>query len=150
MSIFNFAGNLLSGHLNRKHAREMQGAQMKYQTEMWNKQNAYNTPLAQRKRMEEAGMNPALMYGSAQTTTGNAQGAPQGSAPTGQQGSPNVDLGGSLGKFADLKIKSAQADLVAQQAETEKAKRVQMGVQNLLYGNTGASVPSNPPVKKSS
>jgi hypothetical protein len=37
---------------------------------MWHKQNAYNTPAMQMKRMRKAGLNPALMYG--QGNVGNA------------------------------------------------------------------------------
>ena len=43
--------------------------------QMFDYQNAYNTPKAQMQRLKDAGLNPALMYG--QGTTGNAQGYPQ-------------------------------------------------------------------------
>lgn len=39
---------------------------------MWNLQNAYNTPEMQMQRLKEAGLNPNLMYGSGQASTGNA------------------------------------------------------------------------------
>lgn len=39
--------------------------------EQWNANNEYNTPSAQRKRLEEAGFNPALMYNQS-GGTGNA------------------------------------------------------------------------------
>ena len=35
----------------------------KFQEKMWNKTNAYNSPLEQRKRLEKAGLNPNLVYG---------------------------------------------------------------------------------------
>lgn len=44
--------------------------QNKYNEEMWNKQNEYNSPKNQMKRYEEAGLNPQLIYG--QGTPGNA------------------------------------------------------------------------------
>lgn len=40
------------------------------QVEMWNRQNAYNTPEAQMNRFKEAGLNPHLIYG--QGNAGNA------------------------------------------------------------------------------
>lgn len=43
--------------------------------EMWNLQNRYNAPGAQMQRLQEAGLNPHLMYGKG--TVGNAQGMPQ-------------------------------------------------------------------------
>ena len=42
--------------------------------QMWDYQNAYNTPAAQMKRLKQAGLNPALMYG--QGNTGNASQMP--------------------------------------------------------------------------
>lgn len=42
--------------------------------EMWDLQNQYNTPLAQRQRMEEAGFNPNYMAGGGASSTGNASG----------------------------------------------------------------------------
>lgn len=44
----------------------------KRQKELFDYQNAYNTPANQMKRLKAAGLNPALMYG--QGTTGNATG----------------------------------------------------------------------------
>lgn len=47
--------------------------------DMWNRQNEYNTPLAQMQRLQEAGLNPNLMYG--QGNVGNASNAPSFEAP---------------------------------------------------------------------
>lgn len=58
------------GVQNRKNRR--------FQREMFDKQNAYNTPLEQVKRMKTAGLNPALMY----------EGTPQNTASV-----PNVSEG---------------------------------------------------------
>ena len=44
----------------------------KRQKELFDYQNAYNTPAKQMQRLKEAGLNPALMYG--QGNTGNATG----------------------------------------------------------------------------
>ena len=45
--------------------------QADYGLDMWNRQNLYNSPKEQMKRLIEAGLNPHLMYG--QGTVGNAQ-----------------------------------------------------------------------------
>ena len=42
----------------------------------WQMQNDYNTPANQVKRLMEAGLNPALLYGNGSTATGNATSAP--------------------------------------------------------------------------
>ena len=43
-----------------------------HDVDMWNRQNAYNTPEMQMQRLREAGLNPNLMYASGQASTGNA------------------------------------------------------------------------------
>lgn len=62
---------------NEFNAREAQ-KDRDFQLDMWNKQNEYNTPAAQRARMEEAGMNPFL----SDIQTGNASSSPAGAQAT--------------------------------------------------------------------
>lgn len=54
--------------------------------EMWNMQNAYNDPSAQRQRMEDAGYNPNMIAGGGSGAAGNA-----GSLPSYQVNAPQVD-----------------------------------------------------------
>ena len=63
--------NLKIAQMNNEFNERMMQKQMDYNTEMWEKENAYNTASAQRKRLEEAGLNPSLMMngGSAGTAT---------------------------------------------------------------------------------
>lgn len=79
-----------------------QKAMMKWQEEMWNKQNEYNKPINQRARLEEGGFNPHLMYGtgSLANTAGSV-----GSPPT-----PNM-------KYVNM-AQSAQRALEAYQTQT--------------------------------
>lgn len=49
-----------------------------WQLEMWNKLNEYNLPINQRKRLEEAGINPNVAFGNSASTMA----APVGSLPT--------------------------------------------------------------------
>lgn len=69
-------------------SRDQLSQQMKLQdrafaqnVQMWNLQNAYNTPKAQMERYEEAGLNPNIIYGSGSTSAGNAPAAPSYEAP---------------------------------------------------------------------
>lgn len=67
--------------------------QQNYQTEMWNKTNEYNSPSAQRERLEAAGLNPYMMLnggsaGTAQTTSGSSGSSPSGTAPSAQGVNP--------------------------------------------------------------
>lgn len=74
-------GNLYDSYQTRKTAREntdktiaanKEQSELAYQREleMWNLQNAYNTPAAQMERFKAAGLNPHLIYG--QGNAGNA------------------------------------------------------------------------------
>jgi len=63
-------------------AKQRQDAANRQNTEFWNMQNKYNTPKAQMARLKEAGLNPALIYGSGATNTGVAGSiAPSKAAP---------------------------------------------------------------------
>lgn len=58
--------------------KELFFANQQWNEEMWNKQNAYNTPIAQAKRLQEAGFNPYLQN----IDTGSASSVSPVSAPT--------------------------------------------------------------------
>lgn len=59
-----------------------------YQTEMWNKQNEYNDPSAQRARLEAAGLNPYMMMNGGSAGVAGSVSGTQGSAPS--AGSPSA------------------------------------------------------------
>lgn len=105
--------------------------QQQYQMDMWNKTNEYNSPSAQRERLESAGLNPYMMMnggsaGVATSASGSAGSAPTGSSPGAQGITPptatpySADYSGitaGLGRAIDVlsslpdrKVKEAQAD----------------------------------------
>ena len=63
----NFIGNKQAEH-NQHQQNEFNAAEAQktrdWQEMMWNKNNEYNTPLAQVNRIQEAGLNPNLVYGN--------------------------------------------------------------------------------------
>lgn len=112
--------------------------------DMWNLQNAYNTPSNQMARLEEAGLNPMLMYN--QGNPGNASSSPQFEAPQMASYTGFGDMGYSragsflaqgLQQYADFKLKDAQADQIRQNTvnleqenELMKLRVVYQGLQN--------------------
>ena len=131
----NAIGSLINGRIQRKMMREQNAFNAEeaqknrdYQTEMWNLQNKYNTPLAQRQRLKEAGLNPYMMLNGG--STGNASSSPQGSQAQGA-GLPNAPftfgdkpfgpLGDSLNQYlhdkrqSDLTLNVQANDLVWQE-----------------------------------
>lgn len=116
---------------SKQNAWDLVANQQQFQTDMWNKNNEYNSASAQRERLEAAGLNPYLMMnggsaGAAQTMSGSAGAAPSGAAPSAQGVTPptatpySADYSGitaGLGRAIDVlssmpdrKVKEAQAD----------------------------------------
>lgn len=72
-------GSSLIGNRGRKVAER--GAR-RFNLDMWHKQNRYNHPLQQMQRLEEAGLNPNMIYGASPgSAVGNAGAVAPGKAP---------------------------------------------------------------------
>lgn len=116
---------------SKQNAWDLVANQQQFQTDMWNKNNEYNSASAQRERFEAAGLNPYMMMnggsaGTAQTMSGSAGAAPSGGAPSAQGVTPptatpySADYSGitaGLGRAIDVlssmpdrKVKEAQAE----------------------------------------
>ena len=119
-------GSLFAARQSRKNTKD----QLAYQKaeaererasnlEMWNKQTAYNAPTEQMARLQSAGLNPNLAYGS-----GNVGGL-SADTPKGYQRAGNVDFGqqqsylanavqtlpDTLSMYQDYKMKDAQINI---------------------------------------
>lgn len=95
-AVGNLAGGAIGAHNSLKmleyqnqYNREMADLQWQRYQDAWNKENAYNSPAQQVQRLKEAGLNPALMYGSGSASVGNSSHLP--SPPS--VSSERVDLG---------------------------------------------------------
>jgi len=107
----------------KKANKELAKYQWDLNMQQWNASNAYNTPAAQRQRLIDANLNPALMY----------KGAPQNVAvnsPTYQEQATNTDrplmndLGflDKLGQSQQLRHTKAVTDNVAEDTNLKKSK----------------------------
>lgn len=67
-SAISYAGQQKANQTNIRLAKEGR----EHDVNMWNMQNAYNTPEMQMQRLKEAGLNPNLIYGDGKASTGNA------------------------------------------------------------------------------
>lgn len=79
----------------------------------WHMTNEYNSPQAQMKRLQEAGLNPNLVYGNGSAV--NTASSPHASAPAGwNPKAPEMDLGSparsAIDTFFNVKMKDAQLD----------------------------------------
>ena len=102
----------------------------KRQKELFDYQNAYNTPAMQMKRLKDAGLNPALMYG--QGTTGNATGF----AGVQQAGVTGPELAQSVASGAQMDLLNSQRKLLDSQATLNAIKGAneteQVGIAKML------------------
>lgn len=84
-------GSLFSGQQSYKNNKKLLAQQNAYNVamadkayerdlDMWNRQNAYNSPSEQIERLKAAGLNPNLMYGNG-ADSGNAAAPPSYNAP---------------------------------------------------------------------
>lgn len=118
---FDLGNNLVTAGLNMY--RDYRAR--KWQEEMWNKQNEYNLPINQRKRLEDAGINPNLAFGSS-ASSGIAS-TPPGTPTTHEQRL-------SLGEFY-LRKKQIEAELEMKRSETRRYDQMteQLRMQNEMF-----------------
>lgn len=146
--ILNSATSLFGGYLNSKGIRETNKTNLQiaretnqanrdnqeYQNEfnlnMWNKANDYNSPLAQRQRLESAGLNPIFNGIDGSGNAGALQSAPftaVNGAPMLNDAAPMGESIANLGKtLSEIKLLNAEAAKV-----DEEAKGVSLGNQIL-------------------
>lgn len=135
-NIFGFGSNKKTNETNYKIAQmnnefneRMLQKQIDYNTEMWNKENEYNTAANQRKRLEEAGLNPYLMMngGSAGTASSASGVTPPTADTSGTQQAFNPDFSGigtaAAQAAAGMREQALYESQIAQQsAQTEGVK----------------------------
>lgn len=146
--------NFAIAQMNNDYNYEMFMRQLDYDLDMWNRTNKYNSAASQRKRLEEAGLNPYLMMSG-----GNAGSATSMSSPTpapaekvnfqapemrGMASAAAADMNflqtsvqqalGHLNGIFDTKIKAAEAS-VAQAKAIETLNGIRLANQNQRVRN---------------
>lgn len=100
-----------------KFAREERLAQQQWIEQMYEKNNSYNSPAAQMQRLQDAGLNPDLMYSRGDVGNATAPEAPT-QAPTPRYNViPTNTYGQTAQIAADAGLKSAQARLADSQSK---------------------------------
>lgn len=113
--LFNSIGTNRQNFASRQFSREMYNKTRNDNLEFWAMQNEYNSPQAQMQRLQEAGLNPALMYGSG-AAGGNAGSIPTPETQSAQFRNPEWGTGISaagltgINAMYDLEMKGAQTD----------------------------------------
>lgn len=92
----------LTNRQNIKFAREQLQTQRNWALSDWDKVNQYNSPMQQMERYKEAGLNPHLIYGSAQNS-------PSAMIRQTQQDAPKAEAGGYTSAANQLGVGAQQA-----------------------------------------
>jgi len=125
---------------SRQFQREMYQRQLTDNRQLWQEQNEYNSPQAQMERLQKAGLNPNLVYGSgsAQQPAGNIS-SPDIQTP--QYKTPDfsgvAQAGNIFSQYLDYEIKAAQVDNLKADntVKLEQAGLIRAQTQNTT-GNT--------------
>lgn len=94
--------------------------------EMWERNNAYNTPQMQMQRLRAAGLNPNMVYGSG-SVAGNTSGQiPKYQAPHINDAGIRApfDLPSVIGAYQDFQVRQAQVDNLRAQEENTRARTI--------------------------
>lgn len=81
--------NMRIAQMNNQWSEEMMQKQMDYNTDMWNKNNKYNSASEQRRRLEQAGLNPSLMMNGGSAGVAQAASSPGLPSPAQAAVQPN-------------------------------------------------------------
>lgn len=112
--MFGLAGQ----HAGFEQQKQLLEQQNQYNIDMWKMQNEYNSPAAQMRRFEEAGLNSALMYG--QVTPGNATSAPVKQTPEAIKYDKTLREIGQAFNIIDLVKSGAEAEQAIADAKNAK------------------------------
>ena len=131
MSGIGAIGNLFTGGMSArkqyKYQSMLMDKQNQQQIDFWKMNNEYNTPLAQRARLEQAGYNPDLMVGgSGNMYQSQMPGAASGSAPNVDYGSFSDNLRFAMqAQVMDAQVSKIEMEnkLLAEQALSQASLR---------------------------
>lgn len=128
----NMAINQMNNEFNAAEAEKAR----QFQLDMWNKTNEYNSASAQRKRLEEAGLNPYLMMNGGSAGTAQSSGS---SAPA----SASTPLSMQRQDFSGLSNTLSSALQIANLTKETNANVQTLQSQKSLYDAQANSILSN-------
>lgn len=129
----------IANQTNQMNRELAQGAQA-HDVAMWNRQNEYNTPQAQMQRLQEAGLNPNLIYEGGAGSAGNAGSAPKAPVPHMERAQVNNELASmatmnimpAIAQYQDWQVKKAQIDNIKAQTQATIDSNIGTRLRNIL------------------
>ena len=129
----NYAVNVANNKRQWRYQQRAMQLQHQYNREVWDYQNAYNTPQAQMERLQAAGLNPRLIYGGGGQGFNTAGPMPTLDVPTREV--PRGEIPDMMGKYISTRQADAQYAATNQNLEIMRKRAalmdVEQGLQNL-------------------
>ena len=124
-----FAQSNLNKKTMKWNEQQMQ-TQRQWALQDWQMQNEYNSPTAQMKRLQEAGLNPNLIYGRG---TGDLTAQPIRSTDSKSWNPtpPRFELDSILAQYQNTKMQNIQMDSLKKQQEIQNANLANIAAQTL-------------------
>lgn len=114
--------NLAAERRQNQYNIQAENRAMQNNIQLWNMQNQYNTPAAQMQRLKDAGLNPNLAYGTANTTAGSIS-APASHGVTTRANKAIAKQAMAL-NYQQIVSNQLQNQLLAEQIADKKASRL--------------------------
>lgn len=129
----NYAVQAASNKRQFKYQKQAMAIQQQNNKELWDYQNAYNTPQAQMERLHAAGLNPRLIYGSGGANTGNAGSITPTEVP--YQQAAQGEVPDAMLRYFQIRQMDAQYKATTQNIENAKTRaalmETEIGLKNL-------------------
>ena len=150
---------LLQGDQNAKNRKWQSKENQKardYNTEMWEKNNAYNDPTQQMERLKNAGINPHLAYSQGGVTNTSSSPASSNASSMPEGRAPQLDVNAILNaRLVGEQINNIKADTAKKHAEAQnigtdtEGKTLSNGITTKVLENWQQSYEADMSFKKS-
>lgn len=145
-SLINAASSSIQNKRQRKFTEYLYDKQYKDNLDFWNMQNEYNSPLQQVARLQEAGLNPALIYGQSSGGAAGTAGSirsPEAKMPefrTPQWGDVFGSIIPTISQLYDIEAKKQTIDNLKEDNKVKKQDALLKAAQVVATGvNTARS-----------
>ena len=154
--LFNAGSQSRQNRLNRKFQSEENQKARDYNTQMWEKNNAYNDPTQQMERLKNAGINPHLAYAQGGVTNTSSSPASSNASSMPEGRAPQLDVNAMLNaRLIDEQINNMKADTKKKEAEVQNigtdtdGKTLQNGISTKVLENWQNTYEADMSFKKS-
>lgn len=128
----NYAVSVAANRKQYKYQQKAMAQQQQYNKDLWDYQNAYNSPQQQMERLKAAGLNPRLIYGSGGASGGNA--GPIAPTEVPAQQAAKMEMPNPVGSYLSARQMDAQYKATMQNLEASRVTQ-ELNQTRIALGN---------------